>query len=82
MNEAVQRDIRAQFDLAVGVTHGIAKAGDDLIDLPRIEMFYYQDLLRWQAFLEGRGGAYLASRQLIRRIRKLVRGLTPNKAGY
>ena len=82
VNEAVQRDIRAQFDLAVGVTHGIAKAGDDLIDLPRIEMFYYQDLPRWQAFLEGRGGAYLASRQLIRRIRKFVRGLTPNKAGY
>lgn len=82
VNADVLQDIRAHYDLAVGVTHGIANAQSDLLDLPRIEMFYYQDLSRWQAFLEGRGGGYLSSRQAIRSVRKILRGLNPKRAGY
>ncbi len=82
VNEAVLEDIRARFDLAVGVTHGIAGANDSPIDLPRIEMFYYQDLNRWRDFLTGKGELFLKSRQAIRKVRKFIRSFSPNKAGY
>ncbi len=82
VNDTVRADIAKHFDLAVGVTHGIADEGSDPIDLPRIEMFYYQDLNRWQDFLTGKGGAFLASRQAIRKVRKIVRSFNRNRAGY
>lgn len=82
VNTDILAEIRSHFALAVGVTHGIADARHDPIDLPRIEMFYYQDLGRWRDFLTGKGGAFLASRQAIRHIRKVLRSFNKSKAGY
>lgn len=82
VNADVLSDIRRHFDLAVGVTHGIADVRHDPVDLPRIEMFYYQDLSRWHDFLTGKGGAFLASRQAIRGVRKFLRSFDKNRAGY
>jgi len=61
------------YDLSVGVEHGIATRRSNIYDLPRLEMFYYQDLRRWQDFLDGKGGLYLALRRGLRAIRGFVR---------
>lgn len=82
VNAAVLSEIRHHFKLAVGVTHGVADPRHDPINLPRIEMFYYQDLARWRDFLTGKGGAFLASRQVIRGVRKFFRGFNTSRAGY
>lgn len=65
--------IEQHYDLSVGVEHGIATRASNLYDLPRIEMFYYQDLRRWQDFLDGRGGFYLALRRALRVVRKILK---------
>ena len=46
--------------------------GDDIYDLPRIEMFYFRDERRWRDHLVGRGGAYLAARRALRWVRGRV----------
>ncbi|NOD78593.1 MULTISPECIES: polysaccharide deacetylase family protein [unclassified Ruegeria] len=71
-------DIRARvarnYDTSVGTRLGVAKAGDDMHDLPRLEMFYFTDIARWKAHLAGRGGPYLAARKLMRNVRAAIRG--------
>lgn len=41
-------------------------AGSAMMNLPRLEMFYFRDIRRWQAQLEGRGALYLRQRQAAR----------------
>lgn len=60
---------------ATNVSTVLASAGldSDLHDLPRLEMFYFTNEWVWRQHLAGRGGAYLAVRRLIRRVRQLLR---------
>lgn len=70
VNEAVLAVIRARYRVAVGTRLARVTARDDRLDLPRIEMLYYQDRKRWRAFLEHREEWYLRSRQVLRRVRR------------
>ncbi len=65
--------IERHYDLSVGVEHGVATRGSNRYDLPRIEMFYYQDPQRWQDFLDGKGGFYLALRRGLRALRQALK---------
>jgi peptidoglycan/xylan/chitin deacetylase (PgdA/CDA1 family) len=65
-DRAVRAAVRGAHDTAVGTRLGEAGPGDDLYDLPRIEMFYFTDARRWRDHLAGRGGAYLAARKALR----------------
>ncbi|MBR9835518.1 MAG: polysaccharide deacetylase family protein [Alphaproteobacteria bacterium] len=69
----VLKTIAKHYQLSVGVEHGIATRDSNIHDLPRIEMFYYQDTRRWKEFLDGKGGRYLLVRKLMRRIKKLMK---------
>jgi len=73
----VRRRIAGLYATSVGTRLGEAGPGDDLHDLPRIEMFYFTDEARWRAHLAGRGGAYLARRKALRWIK--ARLMTPWK---
>lgn len=72
VNASALAEIAQHYELSVGVEHGIAKRSSNIHDLPRLEMFYYQDLKRWRDFLEGKGGGYLALRQILRAVRQRI----------
>jgi len=73
-NNSVLRQIAQHYDTSVGTRLGMAGSGDDIYDLPRLEMFYFTDIARWQAHLAGRGGPYLTARKVMRGVRAMVRG--------
>ena len=51
----------------------------DPIDLPRIEMWYFRNIDRWRAHLEGRAQGYFRRRQLLRRARAIVAAGRPGR---
>lgn len=73
VNASALAEIDRHYELSVGVEHGVATRDSNIHDLPRLEMFYYQDLKRWQDFLDGKGGTYLALRRLLRAVRQRIK---------
>lgn len=71
----VRRRIGGLYATSVGTRLGEAGPGDHLHDLPRIEMFYFTDELRWREHLAGRGRAYLVRRRVLRWIKSRL--MTP-----
>lgn len=69
-NAAVRAVIAEHYRLSVGVRLARMDAASDRYDLPRIEMYYFQDLRRWRAYLAHRAEWYLTLRQLLRRMRR------------
>jgi len=69
---AVRAEIARVYERAVGTTLGRATTASDRFDLPRIEMWYFRNPVRWRAHLEGATG-YLTIRRTLRRARQLVR---------
>jgi peptidoglycan/xylan/chitin deacetylase (PgdA/CDA1 family) len=69
----VRTILAARFETSVGTALGSARTGDDLHGLPRLEMFYFASIARWEDQLAGRGGAYLALRRAARKLRQRLR---------
>jgi len=70
-NSKVHAAIKAVYKTSSGTRLARARSTDDLLDLPRIEMFYFQDIKRWQRHLAGRGAPYLALRKSLRAVRSM-----------
>ena len=70
----VRAILASRFATSVGTALGSARPGDDPHDLPRIEMFYFASMARWEDQLAGRGGAYLALRRAARKLRQRFAG--------
>jgi len=73
INTAVKSRISQLYSTSVGTVLGSAHSGSDLHDLPRLEMFYFSDLIRWQDQVSGQGGTYLARRKFVRKVGRLLR---------
>ena len=61
----------ARFEAAFGTRHARMTDGDDRFDIPRIETFYFRDPRRFERLLSPRIDRRLASRRLLRRLRRL-----------
>lgn len=60
---------RAGYITSVSTRLASAAPDSDLLDLPRIEMFYFRDRSRWVAHLAGQGQGYLRRRRLMRAVK-------------
>jgi len=68
-NAAVQTAIRALYESSCGTRLATAQSSNDPFDLPRLEMYYYQNTASWERHLAGRGIPYLAVRKILRAVR-------------
>ena len=71
-NCAVRAAIGKWFRVSVGTRLQRATRDCDLLDLPRIEMHYFRDLTRWDAYLDGRAEFYFEARRALRRLRQVA----------
>ena len=71
-SEDVRTAIARHYDLAVGTGFDRATEESDLFDLPRIEMFYFQNISIWRRYLEGKAELYLTLRKVARGARRLL----------
>ena len=72
-NAQVREALSRHYVSAVGTELRRAGPADDMLNLPRIEMFYFKDLNRWRAFLAGRANGYLTLRRAARGLRRVAR---------
>lgn len=68
----VRAAVAEAHDTGVGTDLGAVTGDSDLYDLPRIEMYYFTDIRRWERYLSGRGNTYLAVRRGLRAIRNVL----------
>jgi peptidoglycan/xylan/chitin deacetylase (PgdA/CDA1 family) len=69
---SVRARIARHYETSVGTVLGQASLSDDPINLPRIEMFYFQGEARWHRHLADEGGLYLAGRRALRAVKGAV----------
>jgi peptidoglycan/xylan/chitin deacetylase (PgdA/CDA1 family) len=70
-NARVQARIAASYSTSVGTYLDYTGSDGDVLNLPRIEMFYFSDLGRWERYLQGRDANYLRVRRALRQVGKL-----------
>ena len=58
------------YKTSVGTRFERATLDSDLIELPRLEMYYYSNPDRWADHVNGRGQAYMATRKTMRYARE------------
>lgn len=60
------------YKTSVGTNFQRADLSCDIMDLPRLEMFYFKKLSHWERHLAGEGATYLARRRAMRHAREVV----------
>lgn len=71
-NATVRAAVAKHYTTSVGTRLATATLASPLHDLPRIEMFYFQNMVRWKSHLLGQGGRYLTASKVKRKIGQLV----------
>jgi len=80
-NPRVDALLREHYRQAVGTALALARRRSDPYAIPRIEMWYFRDGGRWNAFLQGDAGSYLLVRRLLRRVRGMITAAPRATAG-
>lgn len=68
----VRTTVERIYKTSVGTIFGRGSLECDIVDLPRMEMFYYTNLRNWVDHLEGRGAAYMRRRKTMRQAREAM----------
>lgn len=67
------RRVTAEFyEVACGTELRYVRPDDDPFDLPRLDVYYLQDLARFERAVTGRAAAWLAFRRALRRLRRIL----------
>jgi len=74
---AVDDLVRQHYRQAVGTELAQVRTGSDPYAIPRIEMWYFRDPMRWSAFLRGKARTFLLARKIVRRLRRMPRRVDP-----
>ena len=64
--------IERLYQTSVGTSFERATLESDIIDLPRLEMFYFKKMKRWEDHLAGKGKGYMTRRRTLRQAREAV----------
>ena len=75
LNDALRAFVASRFASACGNELRPARGGDDIYNLPRIDTYYFDDLLRLGGPQARSGRAYIGIRRSLRAVRK---ALTPD----
>lgn len=68
VDKATIAAIGRHYDVAFGTRLAVAQRGDDMHDIPRIDMHYFRNRRHWQGLLDGKN-SYLIARQALRTVR-------------
>lgn len=71
-NATVLAAVGKHFQVSVGTRMGRATRACNILDVPRLEMHYFRDLARWDAYLDGRAELYFEARRVLRRVRQIA----------
>lgn len=67
------RRVAAEFyEVACGTELRYVRPDDDPFDLPRLDVYYLEDLVRFERAVTGRAAARLAFRRVLRRLRRIL----------
>ncbi len=69
-SDVLRAEIARHYQCAAGTRLDYASGLKDLLDLPRIEMWYFRSPARCRAMIEHRGGWYFAARRMLRWLRR------------
>lgn len=64
--------IERLYHTSVGTIFERATLESDIVDLPRLEMFYYASPERWRRHVQGKGEGYMMTRRAMRKARGVV----------
>ena len=64
--------LERMYKTSVGTRFERATLDSDIVDLPRLEMFYYTNQRNWVDHLKGKGAAYMRRRKAMRQAREAV----------
>ncbi len=67
-NSKIREEIKKSYRLSVGTQLARVKPDSDPYDLPRIEMFYFQNARLWRHYLEGKSRIYFKLRKVLRSV--------------
>jgi peptidoglycan/xylan/chitin deacetylase (PgdA/CDA1 family) len=73
-NAQARQVARQHFDVACGVRLDYAKAGNDMLDLPRLDAYYFQDPFWFKRMVTPVGGIYVWARRQLRGLRTAMLG--------
>ena len=71
-SDSARRLMARDHQTSVGTRLATAGPTSDLHDLPRLEMYYFGNMKRWEAHLAGRGKGYLQLRRAMRQMRSKI----------
>ncbi len=73
INRSIRGIVEKHFEVGLGVRLAPARKTSDLYHLPRIDMYYFRNVQRWRAYLNGHARTYMATRRCLRAVRNVTR---------
>lgn len=74
VNQQVVDCIGKHYEVAVSTRLEVAGKESDRLNLPRLEIYYFELLKRFEQLMRGRAGTYISVRRTMRRVKERLEG--------